>query len=308
MEIQQNEKDKKSKKNLILLIAFLLLVNLGIVYKLYNTNKAKKELIAKNEQLTTSNTSLSNEVASLEQEMNSLKSDNENLKGQLSEKESALNQKLVQIKQLLSKGKLTESEVTKARQEIAALKQEIEEYKLQIQQLKEQVIGLENDKVALNDNLSAEQAKTSQLSQTVENQSKVISKAQKLVIGSITAVAVRERKLFGKKEVETSKASKTEEIKVSFTINRNDVANSGDKDIFVKIIGPDGSPIATKVQTTKVDGTETLYTEMKTIDYQNEKLDATVYCKKQGDYTKGQYTVEVFAEGYKIGGTKFTLN
>lgn len=308
MEIQQNEKDKKSKKNLILLIGFLLLVNLGIVYKLYNTNKAKKELIAKNEQLSTSNTDLSNQVASLEQEMNSLKSDNENLKGQLSEKESALNQKLVQIKQLLSKGKLSESEVSKARQEIAALKQEIEEYKLQIQQLKEQVIGLENDKVALNDNLSAEQAKTSQLTQTVENQSKVISKAQKLVIGSISAVAVRERKLFGKKEVETTKASKTEEIKVSFTVNRNDVANPGDKDIFVKIIGPDGSPITTKVQTTKVDGTETLYTEMKTIDYQNEKLDAVVYCKKQGDYVKGQYTVEVFAEGYKIGGTKFTLN
>ncbi len=308
MEIQQNEKDKKSKKNLILLIGFLLLVNLGIVYKLYNTNKAKKELVAKNEQLTTSNTALSNEVASLEQEMNSLKSDNENLKGQLSEKESALNQKLVQIKQLLSKGKLSESDVAKARQEIAALKQEIEEYKIQIQQLKEQVVGLENDKVALNENLSAEQAKTTQLTQTVENQSKVISRAQKLVIGTISATAVRERKLFGKKEVETSKASKTEEIKVSFTINRNDVANPGDKDIFVKIIGPDGSPITTKVQTTKVEGTETLYTEMKTVDYQNERLDATVYCKKQGDYTKGQYTVEVFAEGYKIGGTKFTLN
>jgi len=77
---------------------------------------------------------------------------------------------------------------------------------------------------------------------------------------------VRERKLSGKKEVTTDKASRTEEIKIKFTLDKNEVSESGDKEIFVKLIGPDGAPITSKVQTTKVDGTETLYTEKKTID------------------------------------------
>jgi hypothetical protein len=166
---------------------------------------------------------------------------------------------------------------------------------------------LTDENSGLNQELGSEKAKSAEQAKTIESKNRTISLAKRLNAGSISAGGVRERKVFGKKEVETNKAGRTEEVRVKFVLNKNEISDAGEKEIYVKIIGPDGAPIANKVQTTKVDGTETLYTEKKIVDYQNEKLEATVYCKKQGDYPKGTYTIEIFTEGYKIGTTQLIL-
>ena len=195
----------------------------------------------------------------------------------------------------------------KAKEAILNLRSQIEDYKNKIAELTQKNEELTNENAGLNETLITEQARSAEKDKAIESQKKTISIAKRLHASSISAAAVRERKMFGKKEVETDKANKVEEIRVKFTIDKNSISDAGDKDLFVKIIGPDGSPITTKMQTTKVDGTETLYTERKTIDYQNEKQDNVVYCKKQGVYPKGEYTVEIFTEGYKIGTSKFIL-
>lgn len=307
MEIQQNEKDKKSKTYLMILIGALLALNIGIGVNLFLGNKEKKELAAKNEVLTNDKNVLTKEVASLETELESLRTENQSLNDQLNEKDLAIEQKIKQIKVLLSKGKLSDAEFKKAKAEILSLKSQIEDYKLRVEQLTREKEELTAQNTDLTQNLTAEQARSAEKDKAIEQRDKTIGKAKVLHASSIYAVGVRERKLFGKKEVETDKASKCEEIKIKFSLDKNAVADAGDKDIFVKLIGPDGAPITTKVQTTKVDGTETLYTEKKTIEYQNEKHDDVVYCKKQGTYAKGEYTVEIFAEGYRIGSSKFTL-
>lgn len=307
MEIQQNEKDKKSKTYLAILIGALLALNIGIGVNLYMSNQKKNELGVKVETLTTQNTQLSTELAEAEAEIKTLQEANQGLEGKLSERDEAIAQKIQQIKMLLSKGKLSAAELQKAKSEIATLRNQIEDYKQQIEKLTQENQQLTAENAGLNENLTAEQQKTAEQAKAIESKNKTISIAKKLHASTITAIGVRERKVFGKKEVETLKASKVEEIKVKFTLDRNEVADEGEKDIFVKIIGPDGSPITSKVQTTKVDGTETLYTEMKTVDYKNQKTDQVVYCKKQGGYNKGEYTVEIFAEGFKIGSSKFTL-
>lgn len=307
MEIQQNEKDKKSKTYLAILIGALLALNIGIGINLYMSNQKKNELGVKVETLTTQNTQLSTELAEAEAEIKTLQEANQGLEGKLSERDEEIAQKIAQIKMLLGKGKLSAEELKKAKSEIASLRSQIDDYKKQIDKLTAENQQLTADNAGLTENLTAEQLKNAEQSKTIESKNKTISLAKKLHAGTIIAIGVRERKVFGKKEVETNKASKVEEIKVRFTLDRNEVADAGEKDVFVKIIGPDGSPITTKVQTTKVDGTETLYTEMKVVDYKNQKTDQVVYCKKQGTYAKGEYTVEIFAEGFKIGSSKFTL-
>jgi predicted RNase H-like nuclease (RuvC/YqgF family) len=304
MEIKQNEKDKKSRNLLFLLIAILAAMNIGIGYNLWNKNKAKEVQIA---QLTVDKSSLEKELQAEIAKFEQLTAENEGLKGKLQEQDNALNEKISQIKLLLKKGNLTESEFRKAKNEISELKLQIENYKLKISELTQQVETLTVEKEGLNEELGSERQKTADQLKVIESKDRTISKAKRLHAGAIIVTGVRERKLFGKKEVETDKASRTEEIKVKFVLDKNEISDSGEKDIFVKIIGPDGAPIATKVQTTKVDGTETLYTEKKTIDYQNAKIEGVVYCKKQGDYPKGVYTIDIFAEGYRVGTTKMTL-
>jgi predicted RNase H-like nuclease (RuvC/YqgF family) len=307
MEIQQNEKDKKSKTYLAILIGALLILNIGIGVNLYMSNRKKNELAAKVDTITSQNTQLTTELQAAENEIKSLQEANQGLEGKLTERDEAIAQKITQIKILLSKGKLSASELQKAKSEIAALRNQIEDYKSQIEQLTQKNAELTTANDGLNQTLTAEQMKTAEQARTIDSKNRTIGIAKKLNAGSIIAMGVRERKMFGKKELETNKANKVEEIKVRFSIDKNEIADAGEKDIFIKIIGPDGAPIATKVQTTKVDGTETLYTEMKTVDYKNEKSEQVVYCKKQGAYRVGEYTVEIFAEGYRIGTTKFSL-
>lgn len=307
MEIQQNEKDKKSKTYLMILIGALLALNIGIGVNLWLGNKEKKELANKVEGLTNDKNVLEKEVKGLENELESLRTENQSLNEQLNEKDLAIEQKIKQIKLLLNKGKLSEAEFKKAKDEIAKLRSLIDDYELRVAELTKQNEELTVQNSTLNENLTIEQARSAEKDRTIADKDKTISRAKMLQTSNIRAIGVRERKLFGKKEVETDKASKVEEIKVKFSIDKNVSADAGDKDIYVKIIGPDGAPITTKMQTTKVDGTETLYTEKKTIDYNNERVDEVVYCKKQGAYAKGEYTVEIFAEGFRIGSAKFSL-
>ena len=275
MEIQQNEKDKKSKTYLMILIGALFALNVGIGINLWLGNKEKEELKTQNATLTNDKKVLQAELDKQIAELETMRSENQGLNEQLSEKDNVIEEKIKQIKSMLVKDKLNEE--------------------------------LTTENVGLNESLTTEQARSAEKDKAIESQKKTISIAKRLHASSISAAPVRERKMFGKKEVETDKANKVEEIRVKFTIDKNSISDAGDKDLYVKIIGPDGSPITTKMQTTKVDGTETLYTERKTIDYQNEKQDNVVYCKKQGVYPKGEYTVEIFTEGYKIGTSKFIL-
>ena len=55
----------------------------------------------------------------------------------------------------------------------------------------------------LNQELGSEKALTAEQARTIESKNRTISLAKRLNAGSISAVGVRERKVFGKKEVET---------------------------------------------------------------------------------------------------------
>jgi len=304
MEIKQNEKDNRSKIYLLTLIGILFLFNIGLLYNHFTSKKENKIVV---EKLTDEKSDLQKELQAEIEKFDILNEENEGLKGKLATQDAALNEKINQIKVLLKKGNLSDADVKRAKSEIAQLKLDIENYKLKIAELSQKVENLTQENTGLNEELSTEKVKVSDQKKVIESKDRTISIARKLNAGSISAFAVRERKLSGKKEVTTDKASRTEEIKIKFTLDKNEVSESGDKEIFVKLIGPDGAPITSKVQTTKVDGTETLYTEKKTIDYQNDRIDAIVYCKKQGDFTKGTYTVEIFAEGHRIGTSSFIL-
>ncbi len=307
MEIRQNEKDKNSKGYLMILIGVLASLNIGIGYSLYTQNQKKNELTSQNIKLTDDNKELLMELEKAELDIKNLQTSNLDLISKLTEKDQAISDKIAQIKTLLSKGKLSISEIAKAKSEIASLREQIAKYKAQIEQLNADLKSEQTKSAGLESDLGNQQAINADQSKTIDQQNKRISLAKKLNASTLIAVAVRERKLFGKKEVEITKASKVEEIKVRFSLDKNEISDAGDKDIFIKIIGPDGSTITSKTQTTKVDGTETLYSQMKTIDYKNEKLEDVVYYKKQGEYKPGEYTIEIFAEGYRIGTTKMTL-
>ena len=114
------------------------------------------------------------------------------------------------------------------------------------------------------------------------------------------------------KEVETSKAKRADMMRVTFDLDENRIAPTGDKEIFVAITSPDGSPLAVEAlgsgRVIRGEGTEKLYTAKKTVSYtKGEKQTVSMDWKQNSDFKPGDYAVEIYHNGFRIGQGKVTL-
>jgi hypothetical protein len=88
------------------------------------------------------------------------------------------------------------------------------------------------------------------------------------------------------------------------------VAEVGSKDIYLKIIGPDGATIYNEASgsgTFVYQGQESLYSAKKNIEFTQDAQTVTVYWMKGSEYGKGKYRTELYSDGFKIGETEFEL-
>ena len=108
-------------------------------------------------------------------------------------------------------------------------------------------------------------------------------------------------------EMETSKSKSTQKIKTCFTILENLVVDKGPRDIYVRVLSPDGAVMSTSQETFDVNGQATLYTTKESIIYENRNTDLCVYWDKGGKYTPGRYNIELYCDGSPIGATSLTL-
>ena len=76
----------------------------------------------------------------------------------------------------------------------------------------------------------------------------------------------------------------------------------------MRVLGPDRSVISTNTaETFTFDGDKLPYTEKKDINYENKDTDACINFKKSTEFSKGDYTCELYEGGMMIGKSKFTL-
>jgi len=106
------------------------------------------------------------------------------------------------------------------------------------------------------------------------------------------------------------KAKRVDKIKVSFNMGKNEVAAKETKEIMMRLIEPDGSALynlQTGSGTFTLNGEETFYTAKRDIVFDNTQQPVSFVYSKGAEYKRGLHTIEIYAEGYLIGKTTFTL-
>lgn len=106
------------------------------------------------------------------------------------------------------------------------------------------------------------------------------------------------------------RARRVDKIKVTFNLALNEVAPKETKEIMMRLIEPDGSALynlATGSGTFMLNGEETFYTAKRDIVFDNSGQSVSFLYDKGADYKKGLHTIELYAEGFLIGKTTFTL-
>lgn len=96
-------------------------------------------------------------------------------------------------------------------------------------------------------------------------------------------------------------------LRVDFSLTANELAQPGQKAVFVRITSPDGYVLTTEqMPTFEYEGERLSYSAMREVDYQNQDLDVGVYFNSHG-FAPGTYQIQIYCEGRLIGQTQVVM-
>ena len=128
-----------------------------------------------------------------------------------------------------------------------------------------------------------------------------------LQAGSVTVSAVRIRN--SGTQSETTRAAKTNMIKACFTLLENQLSKAGDKNIYIKVVDPNQKTLLSKnpINIINSDGENLELSSKRMVNYQNENMDLCIFHEIEEVLQPGNYKVEIYNDGYFIGGSSFAL-
>ncbi len=287
---------RPKRSNTWIYITIIILLLGTNIYLFLTKDNHQQELFVTTEKLKLADSS----VLQLQKEYNAslvrldeLTGKNTQLDRLLNEKNSELAKTKLRIQELLAKNdNISKGEIEEARRLIKSLNTKIKGFEQQIAELKKENtrLVLERDSIAV-DNESLQQK---------------VDLAKILHASNIRLKAIDLRR-GGKKEKETEKAKRVDLLRITFDIDENRIAESGNKDLEIRIISPSGellnNPALGSGSFRAADGAVTYFSLAKQVFLEKEQpvVDVTVDWQQSAEYEKGGYFVEIYHQGYPIG-------
>jgi predicted nuclease with TOPRIM domain len=305
----QSEPPRKDYRNLV--IALLAAGFLGTWgYLLWNNNKQEQVQTQQQTQIA----KVTDEKGQLQKNfddalvrLDSLTGTNNKLTGQLNERDGQVGKLKQQIRGLLSKQHLTQAEEKKAQDLIKDLNDKISGLEQQVAQLTQDNQQLTADKTQLTQD--KEKLTTDLQTTTTQNQdlAKKVDIASTLNASNISITPYHEKS--DGKDKETTTAKRVNKLVIGFDV-ANRIAQTGQTDVYVCITGPDGKPISVPAlgsgTFTSRDEGDKVFTAKVPVDFEAGKTKSVQFAWKQNSiFEKGDYKIEIYHNGFKIGeGTK----
>ncbi len=200
--------------------------------------------------------------------------------------------------------------LSKLRKEAETLRAIMQGYVRTIDSLNTLNQNLVAEKKTVLKQLDVEKEKQNTLVKEKEELKSTIAKGSILTCFNVNAKGVAFKR-GGKKEIETTKARKTEKIKVTFSLGENKIAKAGEKTVYIRIMTPDGKEMAKSYDETykfSFDKSSGYYAGKETLNYANVEITGVTYCEGQGELVPGNYTIEITCDGVVIGSSSLKLN
>lgn len=310
MESGEN-KIKKYRIIIILQTVINILLMLLLGFFTFNYFKTDKKLSFKEVELFQSDSAraeLETVLNETELELTEYKGKNAELDQFLREKNDSLQLFADKIEKILRKGNLTKQELEKANDELDLLRYYKRKYIGQIDSLSTVILVLNQENKTLKTDIDKQKRKNENLNMDIARLSNKVAIGAKLTAENIFVTGVKLRS--NGKEKETIRVSQMTQLKLTFKVNENYVSEQGKKEIFLKVIGPDGATVYNQAAgsgTFQYQNVESLYSSKKVIDFNSEAQTVSIYWEKGSEFVKGNYKAELYCEGFKIGATEFEL-
>jgi hypothetical protein len=302
--------EKKNWRNLLTgLLLITLLATWG--YIIYDKNKTKETIQVKDTQLATTSSEkdlLRKELDDATSRYDMIKTSSANMSHSkdsvITQRDREIAEKRVKIQQLLTKANATQAEIAQAKTLIASLNDDIAGYKTQIETLQGEKIVLTKEKEAVTKERDIAKKETEDAKTVIKEKENVIDIGSTLHASNFSISGINERK--SGKEKTTTTAKKVDKLRISFDLDENRITQSGPKSIYICITDPKGKPVSVEAlgsgMFTNRDGVERAFTQKVEINYtQGQRQTINVDWKQNSDFETGDYKIEVYNNGFKIG-------
>ena len=289
--------------------ALVCLVALVIVLIITNARRTEQVNQAREE---TENLRLANDRLLLTNEFNQLNADfnqyedqqrylkNDSLVQKYNEARLKVEGLLTELNQEKQSNAANRKRIKELENEIATLKGILKHYLEEIKRLGEENEGLRQEIQQVTERNQQLSTQVTQATTKNEELTQTVNLAKKLNITGLTLHAYNKK---GKNEKNITKAR---QLAVSFIVSPNNTASPGMKDFYVRIVSPEGSLLGNG-GTFQIDGGNVQSTAHRQMEYSNDELSVSIYWDVNTTLTPGDYTVEVFADGYRLASRHFTM-
>lgn len=227
---------------------------------------------------------------------------NDSIKRELNEKYETARLQVEKLQQELTNQKRkSAAEIAKLRNEISTLRNLLRHYVEEIDRLNKENEALRSENKEIrqqNDRLSSQVAETSRRNEVLSER---MTLAEKLNVTGLTLAALNKK---GKNE---KKVTKAVQLVATFTIPQNNSTPVGEKTIFMRIISPSGQLLGNG-GSFPFEGGSVACTAKKIVEYAREEIGGIkIYWDVNTPLIAGEYTVELFADNYRLVSRSFTL-
>ncbi len=294
----------RGNKNLLIgILAAGLLGTWG--YLLWDKNKSGEQIQTaqvQSESYMSQRDSLKLMYDEAELRLDSITGANNNLQGEKSELQKQIESNRAEIKRILNDKNATAADLKRAQSMIANLNNQLASLEAEVSRL----TGENQELSANNSQLTAEKQVLEQNLTTSATEKEAL--AEVVDVGStfsasnIAITPVNEKK--NGKEKTTTTAKRVDKLVVSFDIE-NRIARSGPADMYIIVTAPDGkvvsdAAVGSGTLTTRTEG-DKAFTARVPVEYEQGTRKALSFPIRQADFQRGDYKIEVYHNGFKIG-------
>lgn len=262
--------------------------------------KEQAELDASERELQNAYDELNNQFADIENGRNLILDDSVKRDLQMKYDNARLQVERLQ-QELRNQQNMSAAEIKRLKDEIATLRDLLRHYVEEINRLQLENDSLRTENAQIRDTnrqLSSQVQETSRQNQQLNER---MTLAERLNVTGLSLTALNKK---GKVE---KKVEKAKQLRVIFTIPQNNSTPVGAKTIYLRITSPSGQLLG-NAGTFSFEGASVPYTAKTVIEYAGEEIAGiTIYWDVNTALTAGQYTVELFADNFRLTSRSFEL-
>tara|TARA_B110000046_G_C13015113_1_gene408324 strand:+ start:141 stop:1169 length:1029 start_codon:yes stop_codon:yes gene_type:complete len=318
-----NDGSGKKRDGIYIIIIILLLLGAGYMgYMLSENNKQinecsnekielENEMVSLNEMMYDQGLEMGNDVKQNLQNMltmyDKMGSDNNEMNDSIAAQKEKIQNLILELDDAKGDKQHYMSKVYKLEKETETLRSIMKDYIRTIDSLNT-INGVltENLSATMQDLDNMTESRNDFQNQTEELSDKV-NKGSKLTAFGFTSEGIKEKGSGSYKE--TERASRCTHVRSCFSLGENSIASSGNKTVYMRVITPGGSVLNSSNANalTTEGGQSLLYSDKKTVNYQNKAVDLCIFHELATELDEGNYIAEIYCEGVKIGSDSFVL-